>query len=203
MITFTGGEPLLNTEAINDFLDICEFHKIGIGGFYIATNGSVFNDEVIKTLMRLYSECDDNEMSQVHISNTPYHDDYNDTDEIQKKIELLKQFKFVSDKDRLDYKYVIAEGNGKDVAELNGTIDKARIIKQTIPRDEEELNEGNIYLNVHGDVLTECDFSYESQDKHKLFNCHETTFEEWFKCRTNTQKQESTESSKKMTEESN
>jgi len=38
-ITFTGGEPSLNCEAIDHFIKIAKKKKIDIGNFYIATNG--------------------------------------------------------------------------------------------------------------------------------------------------------------------
>jgi len=181
-VTFTGGEPFLNLESINNFIDLCKNLDIGIGSFYIATNGKTYSNEVLNTMLKLYSYCDDNEISQLHISNDIYHSNEGQEQEIINKLML---FRFTSLKDELDYKHVIAEGRGVEIAELNGTIDNARIIKaEKNFKDFEELNEYTIYLNVDGDVLSECDLSYERQSEEKLFNIFNPkccTFEMFFK----------------------
>lgn len=180
-VTFTGGEPFLNLKGINDFLDICEKYNVSIMDFYIATNGKTFSNEVLTTLLRLYTYCDDNEMSCLHISNDQFHTNERQEQEI---IDKLSVFKFTKIKDELDYKYVIAEGRGVEVAELNGTIDNARIITtQKVIKDEEELNDGTVYLNANGLVLNKCDLSYKRQKEEYLFDIFDpecSTFDKYF-----------------------
>lgn len=38
-ITFTGGEPSLNVDAIQHTLDFCKKNNISVSSFYVVTNG--------------------------------------------------------------------------------------------------------------------------------------------------------------------
>jgi len=165
MITFTGGEPSLNPKAIAQFIQCCKDRGIEIGSFYIATNGKAVSDEFVKVCMELYLFCSENEdMSSVDISQSPYH-----LDQDKEAMRKLKCLTFVKEKEMLDYRYVIAEGRGKELAELNGTIDDARKIKAgKLEFSGEDIQEGEVYLNVKGDIVTACDLSYARQNRLKL-----------------------------------
>ena len=166
-ITFTGGEPSLNTQAIKDFISICKNNNVEIGSFYIATNGKTENMDFLHTLIDLYCFCTDNECSQVQVSQSDYHQEQNE--EWIKKLETLK---FVSKRENIGYKNIISEGKGKKLNEYNGTIDNAR--KIDIPSLDLE-NQEDIYLNVKGDICTSCDLSYTRQDRNKLGNIYKST----------------------------
>jgi len=175
-ITFTGGEPALKPELIKTFINICEELNIDVGSFYIATNGTITNKEFIDVLMDLWLFCSDNEMSAVDVSKTDYHIL---TDEQERATEKLKVLRFVNDKSPLDYHYIIAEGRGVKQAKLNGTIDNARRISpEKLTFNKKTITEGEVYLNVNGDILTCCDLSYKRQDKLKIGNYTEGTIKE-------------------------
>ena len=72
-ITFTGGEPSLNPEAIEDFLHICRMNNIQAGNFYIVTNAKRSPQRFLDAVSDLHSFCSENEMSQLVISNDSYH----------------------------------------------------------------------------------------------------------------------------------
>jgi hypothetical protein len=173
-LTFTGGEPSLNPEIIFKFIEICKLNKVSVGNFYIATNGTGASDQFIKALIELYLFCTDNEISRVEVSRTDYHHDQ-DEDAINK----LKVLKFVQEKGRLEYHYVIAEGRGKYLTKLNGTFERARRIKPSnLVFNGDDIREGEVYLNCKGDILTSRDLSYQNQDKYKLGNLKDGTIKE-------------------------
>lgn len=162
--TFTGGEPSLYPQAINDFIDICIEKNIYVGNFYIATNAKQASDEFILALVRLYLFCKDNEMSQVQISNDEFHQ--NDKEAIKR----LQALKFVDFKYQTTSKYppnYINEGlykenynRGRDIGFENFSI------------DEDNIMDGTIMLNCKGLLIAGCDWSYESQRDRKTQICH-------------------------------
>ena len=160
-VTFTGGEPSLNTPAIRYFLDTCENNSIGIGGFYIATNGKTENEEFLKILMDLYLYCDDNECTQVQVSRDDYHYDQN-----EEWIDKLKILRFVDEKQNLEYRHVIAEGKGA----WNSDGRKIKIYERHIVADDGHIENDELYINVNGDILTNCDLSYTRQNREKIGN---------------------------------
>jgi organic radical activating enzyme len=172
-ITFSGGEPSLNTKAINLFISLCEDNNVEVGNFYIATNGTIASDNFLKALMRLYLFCSDNEVSQVNISNDKYHDI--DLDVCEK----LKLFRFVSDKyDKpVPYKNMLNEGYFSD----NYGQGREVMAESFECIDLEELEEGylqdlTLYLNCNGQIILGCDWSYEHQKDHVLCNSDENIF---------------------------
>lgn len=175
-VTFTGGEPTLNPQAIQDFIDICKELNIVVQNFYMALNGTQCPDSFLKVLFELYSFCNpdlEEGLTQIEISRTDWH--YGQDEEAIKK---LKAFSFVREKEQLNYLYVIAEGRGNELAELNGTIDQARRIKVSPLEINDDRIEETLYLNVKGDILTECDLSYKRQDKEKVGNVYTKTLKE-------------------------
>jgi len=110
-ITFTGGEPSLNCNAINYFIDKCIKNNISIGSFYIATNGGASSGslEFLQVLIKLFCFCSDNEISNCEISQSDYHCYSQDQDAIQR----LKCLSFVRERSRLENRHIIREGKGK------------------------------------------------------------------------------------------
>ncbi len=171
MVSFTGGEPSLNTQAIEDFIAICKENNIEIGSFYIATNGVEAKEKFLKVLLDLYLFCSDNEVSQVEISRSDFHDPQDEA-----WIDKLKCLRFVNERDILDYKSIISEGKGKRLNELNGTIDQARKIEiYPLEVEDNERIDGEVYLNVNGDICASCNLSYARQVKNRLGNIHNST----------------------------
>lgn len=59
-ITFTGGEPSLNVEAMQYILNKCKNEGIFVSSFYIVTNGKVVSVDFIKTMLDWYAFCIEN-----------------------------------------------------------------------------------------------------------------------------------------------
>lgn len=158
-ITFTGGEPSLVPEKITGIIELAKKYNIGINSFYIATNGKQVSNDFLLSVMQLYLYCDDNEISQLKISQDNYHDEINRENE-----KLLTIFSFAKlDEDQYTNKSTINEG----YAEKNYLGGKDLSI-YTIELDDNNITEGDLYLNCKGNLLGCCDLSYEHQDNELL-----------------------------------
>jgi len=180
-VTFTGGEPTLNIDAINQFINICVCNDIEVGSFYIVINGINVPDEFIITVSKLYAFCTDNEMSQVQVSESDFYVGQN-----KNEISKLELFKIFSMRKTVDHSNLIREGNaiewtnecvdgdGRDISikEYND-----EVLTDWNTKDFHTL-QGMIYLNVNGDIITCCDLSYDSQDKYKIGNVNNNTLTE-------------------------
>jgi len=167
-VTFTGGEPSLNVPIMEYFLKECKRREIGIGNFYIATNGLKVSEEFVTFSLRLYSYCDEKDMCFVHVSNDYYHQV-----EGSYSTELLDGLSFFSrkfDKEGFNYnnnETVIRQGRGEDF----GGADLETYDITT----KDDLNDTQIYLNCNGDIVNGCDLSYKNQDKHILCKVQDLT----------------------------
>ena len=165
-VVFTGGEPSLNTDAIEYFLRVCKRRNIDISYFLIATNGKNIKEEFVIACLKLYSYCSDKEVCTVVLSNDIYHKPFNTN------YELLKGLSFFTKRNKNDNAQynLIKEGRAKYL----GTRDlyEHEII------DEDDFQNNEIYLNVNGDIINGCDWSYVSQPKHKL--CHVSELNEFY-----------------------
>ncbi len=179
-VTFTGGEPSLNIEAIDYFIEKCKEHNTEIESFYIATNGGITSGkmEFLQVLIKLFCFCTGNEISSCEISKSDFHDWQNED-----AISQLKCLAFVRERENLDYKNLIHEGKAKELNEANGTIDDARRITpdKTLNIEDDTIENDYLYINVHGDVILECDLSYARQTRHKIGNIKETRLEDMAK----------------------
>ena len=149
IITFTGGEPTLNLKIIDYFVECCQIKNIELESFYIATNG-VNNDSLnfIKTLINLYSYCDEKEMCRVETSDTKFHQYERGCAELG----LINCLKFVNIK--LDSGVMLNEG--KYAENFGDGVDNAVV------------DEDFIYINAKGNVLLGCDWSYDSQEQRTI-----------------------------------
>jgi len=170
-ITFTGGEPSLNPEAIDEFINICKYNGIAVGSFYIATNGKVASDKFMLSMMKLYNYCDNFEdgISSLSISNDQFHSCNSDT------VEKLKVFSFTRMKGEITHPisegyYADYYGDGRENIEES---------LEYLNFDESYLNVNDVYvyLNCDGNVVLGCDWSYKNQDEHILCSSSDCIYE--------------------------
>jgi organic radical activating enzyme len=161
-ITFSGGEPSLNVPIMEYFLTQCKNLGIGINDFYIATNGVNVSLDFVVFCLKMYTYCEEKEACSVQISNDYYHQIENEYDD-----EILQGLKFFGKRYKDDYynyphDNLIDEGYAKESGAGKRKINPPEI------RSKEDFDEQLIYLNCNGDIIAECDLSYENQNKHKL-----------------------------------
>ena len=166
-LSFGGGEPSLVPEKILKIIEIAKKYNIGIDSFYIATNAKQVTKEFMYAIFELYSYCSENEVSQVEISNDDFHNMNLNDDEIKirdQNIEKLKIFSLVGERGDIEESNLIPQGKALDNFYCKRT---HRIFAPEIDfNDEKDYYSYNetLYLNCKGNLLSDCDLSYETQD---------------------------------------
>jgi organic radical activating enzyme len=169
-VTFTGGEPTLNPRAIQYFVNRCRDKKVGVGGFYIATNGIRVTNDFLLAVIDLWTLCDDNELSAIELSN----DDFHGETLLKTETNRLKVFSFFRNKYEKGHTYEPIHEGRTDY----GT----RLPKDYGFEIEDELiREGEVYLNVLGEIVSGCDWSYKNQRKHKVCDVADLSLESFIK----------------------
>lgn len=166
-VTFTGGEPSLNVEAIEFFISEAKRLNIYVGSFYIATNGKRVKADFILACLKLYAMCDEKEMCAIEVSNDLYHNEeggYND--------ELLKGLSFYRKRNENDYAEYNLINEGRAKYNRMGKRELVDEINLDI-QDVDEFNDATIYLNVNGDIVNGCDWSYTNQNKNIICKVNE------------------------------
>ena len=171
MLVFSGGEPSLNTEAIEYTLEVCKRKGISVSAFYVVTNAKCSDraayERFIVACLRWYAYCDDRYICGVAQSLDMFHDEADSYAE-----ELLRGLAFFREEDKKnDWENtkspVINEGRAKELSsvcynkrELNVTWQSHEFEAYD---DEIAIRDNVVYVNVLGEVLPNCDMSYESQ----------------------------------------
>ena len=165
-VTFTGGEPSLNVVAIEHFIAECKRLNVSIGGFYIATNGLNVKENFVIACLKLYAMSDEKEACRVDVSNDLFHAGEGSYD-----TELLDGPAFFGRKfseehyDYQDGRSLISEGNANE----NGMGSRANTAPDI--ETQEDLQNTEVYLNVNGDIINGCDWSFETQDSGEYTLC--------------------------------
>jgi len=154
VIGFTGGEPSLVPNILQDILNVAKKYKVRILSFQIVTNGKEISDEFIEVLQNWYDYCEHNMSTNIFISIDKFHEKVDDQ-------RLLDAFpKIVK---RRDTKNVCAEGRLWSRTKL------PRLVQEEVIIIGNHIN-SVMYLNCFGDLLCGVDWSYDSQTVHKICN---------------------------------
>ena len=167
-ITFSGGEPTLNLEAIRDTLELCKELGITVGNFYLVTNGKMTEktrDELIDVCDAWYAYCDDNELSALTVSQDMFHEpNWVFVDEMD---DLFLPY-FKSGDKRTDFRVtgILRSGRAKRLKKdqyrfLKPADTSWRQISAYRYDDELVIEEGTLYLSANGLFYPNCDLSYE------------------------------------------
>lgn len=159
----TGGEPSLNVPAIKYFLDGCKKRNISINTFYIATNGVQLTEDFISVSTELYNYCTLKWEYSVQISNDHYHIKQGMYDD-----SLLEKLPFYSKRHIEDDDFENGKGLHKEGRALKNHRN-AKVMSGAKPITSIQVFDANpIYLNVEGNIINGCDWSYDNQNKHFL-----------------------------------
>lgn len=159
-LTITGGEPTTRVSFIKQIAPLLKKYNVGLGSFYMATNGIRQTPELIIALADLYAYCDEPEMCRVDISNSMFHSLRPQTPE------LLQAFRFTNKKyDDDDNTYGNRQEYILDIGKANENGIGCRNILYPEIIVRETFHEDMVYLNALGYVLFHCDLSYDLQDK--------------------------------------
>ncbi len=165
-ICFTGGEPSLATEVCEYTLSLIKERQIGIGFFFIATNGVNVPEEFVIFCLKLYNHCDEKDMCEIAISNDTYH-----RNQANYSMSLFDGLKFAQLRNEdQNYSYrgganLIPEGRAVDFGARRNQLHAPKI------KTKDDFNETEIYLNCNGDIIGGCDWSYKSQNRKANILC--------------------------------
>lgn len=179
-LTLTGGEPSLVPHIIEDIVKEAEAAQVSIDRFYMVTNAKQVTPEFLKSVLSLYLYCDsidDEAGSVLDISNDGHHEDVEPDN-----VKMLMAFRFTGKKSSKDgVRFDQYDGRNKPtiLMEGRGRAYEGRNVSTScfLLEDDDTINEAEFYMNVNGDVLGECNLSYESQDKLKIANVHDEDFD--------------------------
>lgn len=172
-LTISGGEPSLAVEQIEMIIENMIYSQCEVGNFYIVTNAKYLTTRFFEALEELYRLCTDNEVSQIQYSSDRFH--YN-----QKHIKRLERYfndneeryfecgcwdSLVSPKGNIHN--VLRQGKAKDW----GTQENCEGNFLGSEYDGKiSLQEAELYINVNGDIIKGCNWSYKNQEKQKIGN---------------------------------
>lgn len=178
-ITFTGGEPSLNISAMEYTRKAFEKHGICVGSFYTVTNGKANVAELAHECLNWYTICDDGEFSGLALSQDSFHDKAS-----YSTLHILRGLSFFRENDKKvregDKRYLISEGRA-----ATGYFENAQMRENAeetlyLSFDEDSGNlcvdDGILYLNALGDIISGCDWSYESQAERIIVNIRDETW---------------------------
>lgn len=175
-VTFTGGEPSLAADRIRYFTKRVKALGIEVGSFFVISNGKRPSLDLATALIELRAYCSDNEVSGLVISQDQFHEEVVRPGELDDSIEFYKGLSFFRED---DYRNPIHEPINEGYARRTGLgmreADLETLNLGFNDDDQPESCEGTVYVNVHGDVVPGCIFSYLSQKREKIGNVHEKT----------------------------
>lgn len=165
-LTLSGGEPMMYPDTIEYIINKIIERKISVMSFFIATNGSISSEKVAMALVRLYSWAYEKEFCELKISADKYH-----TNNLE-VVDFWKMFSFTHVDSSLEDRHLLAEGRAFDIVGATRKPSDDGIEME----DDDTVSEGIIYINALGDVLTGCDYSYESQQWKSHGNVYDSDF---------------------------
>jgi MoaA/NifB/PqqE/SkfB family radical SAM enzyme len=167
---FTGGEPLLHTKAIHYTFDKLHELEIPFDNFWLATNGYLYKRALIKRLNKEYEYCKDLTCNEFYGGIAISLDEFHgfEKDEIYWKFANLPYYRTDKESKKGERREWINIGNAKKHGYGRRNLDVDKDLHYEL--EEDKLTIEQIYINAKGDVLQECDLSYDLQEEYKLGN---------------------------------
>lgn len=195
-ILFTGGEPFLNLDIIEYVLEVVKNKNIYVGEFFIITNGKHYepkqieicnawieyimtnnfnlNANVPRNNMKFISQEDLFNGSGIAISLDEYHEEIPMENYI--KYRMLSYYSTIKEHYDENFK-LLNEGNaannhiGTEYKSMNEVSIYAEVIQNenNISLNEIEI-EGLLYVSANGNIVGDCDLSYEHIDQLSIGN---------------------------------
>ena len=168
-ITFTGGEPALYGKEIAKMIYYMIENEKNVSGFYIATNGEIYSEQLMHALIDFYAYIEEiygvEEWScKYEVSNDQFHSPKKSV------VNKLKAYSFYSERSDIPDEGIICEGFAKDTYAGYGReleIREKFCVQDNSWDDEEAYEVEMLYLNALGKILSDCNYSFETQRKLK------------------------------------
>lgn len=180
-ITFTGGEPSLNVQAIEYTLQRCQELDIDVFSFYVVTNGKANMLPLAMACLKWYAYCSyaGDDMCGIALSKDMFHDDVDFGNEY-----ILRGLSFFREDKITDFDRVKLINSGR--AEELGGFDKIDVYshdEQFSYWGDEETGytiESMVYLSANGEIRSNCDSAYDD-DSFTVGNLNQESLDYIFK----------------------
>ena len=182
-VTFSGGEPSLNVPAIEEYFRLAEKYGTMPSSFYVATNGAT-SDEQMKnlalTLLEAYPKMDEPDMCEVNVSVDMFHEAWKEADH-SAILRGLAFFRVNGKRHSLtddDMSWLISVGraaeNGigaRDGWDLDTSMESL-VQDIYVMGGETHVHFDTLYVSANGNVVSNCDSSYDDIDDKENVICH-------------------------------
>lgn len=174
-LQFTGGEPLLGLYQIREIVRYIKWFDINIGYAWLKTNGTIFSEAAIKYMNELYEISEEPELFAFEFSLDQYHTN-NKNNILYRYSELEYQYPFIKATENLKSKYnkiyrVIKEGRAKRLRQY----EVAEFEKPSFNNgwsNDDDYCDNMIYISANGNVISDCNLSFDSVDKYAFGNIY-------------------------------
>lgn len=175
-ITFTGGEPALNTQYIKTVVDYIIEHHIPVHGCFIATNAKVYSQELVDCVWRLYDAyCGDGDVLttpsdwlfvhddeerqdfSIAISGDRYHENVP-----SENIRRYYRCGFFSKCKLQVGSGILARGRGASIP--GSYVQPVYKLNAEVLQDENQIAVDQLYVSCNGSVVADCDLSFADID---------------------------------------
>ena len=178
-LTFSGGEPSLRPKAMAFFRELCAGARVDVGSFFIATNGVKIKDEFVLELLRWRALCEDKKGCSVRVSEDYFHQECRNYRSLFIEDTILGGLSFLEKSNEgADYGVSSREPSYINQGFAVENLARGRELVEHKIKDKEDFDDADIYVNVLGQVINGCDWSYENQAKHIL--CDVQDLEEFY-----------------------
>lgn len=173
-ITFGGGEPSLNYELIDYFVDECKQRDIPIYGYYVVTNGKVVPDGFLMSLIKLHAyvvDCaGETDICGICLSKDMFHESI--LKENEYKLRAFSSFREDKETDFSRDHAIINLGRARSLdafvkrEPLHNRDIKVEICNDIISIESDDC----LSITVNGDILNACDYEYCNTEHLKIGN---------------------------------
>lgn len=197
-IVFTGGEPFLNLDIIEYTLEVVKQKGIFVGSFFIATNGKYYEPKQIEvcnawmeyivsmnydlksSVSRKFAYCEEElfNYSGIAVSLDEFHEEI--PMENYLKYRMLSYYTSIKEHLENEKFHVIDEGSAHDnqIGTYHNSDFEVDICLDNY--DDEVTSEnicidGDLYISANGNVVGDCDMSYDHIDQISIGNIHDNS----------------------------
>lgn len=175
-ITFTGGEITVALPTFEKIVDYICTRNIQFENFYIKTNLKKVSKKFLLLVDMLYQKAEYNDISNLDFSFDIYHD----SDEFINNYWRYKDFQeelcladYITNlnvnKKPLEYK-LIYEGNATKWFSFEDSYRKPSFFNGFFKEDDDCFCENIVYVAANGNVISDCNLSYEHIDEYAFGN---------------------------------
>ncbi len=163
-LTLSGGEPSLVPRLLMQIIKKAKENNVYIGSFYIATNAKTVTNDFLRAMFEWHLFCNETDTGNcLEISRDVYHEKVD-----QQNIDRLMAFRFAGlrneDDDYHHGDNLIREGRAAEnfCASRNRTASELCIDQYD---DGDVRINDTLYLNCKGELHSDCDLSYQTQEE--------------------------------------